>query len=89
MQEKICVDIREYSFDEFIVFWFDREISPDTASLSVWYRTTEIVFDPQKLCGYYVRLFREARFLLDRYTVDQLYQGLPPCRGQGSGSSVR
>jgi hypothetical protein len=68
------VDIRGYSFDQFVAFVFDREIASDSSRS--WYWQIDVSFDPQTLCGYYTQLFRQPEFLRDLYSVDQLEQGV-------------
>src|SRR5690348_2207348 len=75
MGEPIYADISHYSFDEFIVFLFDRDVPADTKKRDPWYWHAEVVFDPQLVCGHYVRLFRQPSFLLEQFSKAQLEQG--------------
>lgn len=87
MRQKGHVDISGLSFDEFVEFLFDRVVPPDSesfASLAAWRETkrwrpwywhTEVTFDLQQVCDYYLQLFREPGFLLERFSRGQLEQG--------------
>jgi hypothetical protein len=75
MDEQASTDISKLSFDEFIAFLFDREVPPDTDKRDPWYWHTEVMFDPEKVCVHYVRLFRKPTFLLERFSKKQLEQG--------------
>ena len=43
--------------------------------LSGIWKTPDVVFAPQQICAYYVRLFRKPEFLLERFSKSQLDQG--------------
>lgn len=76
-------DIRGASFDEFVRFIFDRDApSRDQVVAAVgtdtwqpWYFRIEVICEPREACEYYSRLFLKPRFLLDRFSKDQLEQG--------------
>ena len=84
---RTTVDLRTYSFEEFVAFLFDHEAPVGEMSFSAlaergetskwnpWYRHIDTLFDPQQLCSYYLQLFRNSRFLLNRFSRDQLEQG--------------
>jgi hypothetical protein len=70
------IDISRYSFDEFVTFLFDRDWPPTTvAKFDPWYYHTEVVYPPDLICGYYVRLFQQPQFLLERFSKLQLEEG--------------
>ena len=76
MKERNPVDITKYSFDEFVAFIFDREVSPrKNNKRDPWYWHVDVTFDPKTICGYYVRLFRNPTFLLERFSKSQLEEG--------------
>ncbi len=71
------VDISEYSFEGFVEFLFARGVQPIEDQSNVkkwdpWYKHAEVAFDPQRTCEYYVRLFRQPAFLLERFSKAQL-----------------
>jgi hypothetical protein len=69
------VDITEYSFDQFIDFLFSREITNpdlDLAKPEPWYWHTEVTFDPNEVCEFYIQLFRKPEFLSERFSKLQL-----------------
>jgi hypothetical protein len=68
------VDISQFSFDEFVSFLFDRDWPPTTARFDPWYWHTEVTYAPDLICSYYVRLFRQPHFLLERFSKPQLEQ---------------
>jgi hypothetical protein len=50
-------------------------VPPKKTKYNPWYWNTEVTFDPQRVCDYYVRLFRQPGFLLERFSKGQLEQG--------------
>lgn len=90
MEGFVRIDISRHSFDQFIDFMFDHEVvtrlNHEAAERGEdeqpWYwKLIELVYDPEKVCGYYVRLFREPRFLLQRFSKPQLEQGFWAVQG--------
>ena len=75
MDQATYTDISEFSFEEFVDFLFDRDIPPETEKWNPWYWHAEIMFDPQRVCSYYTKLFRQPRFLLTRFSKTQLDEG--------------
>lgn len=73
--ETQSVDITKYSFDEFVSFLFDRDWPPTTAKFDPWYWHTEVTYTPDLICSYYVRLFQQPQFLLERFSKTQLEEG--------------
>ncbi|MFY9659646.1 MAG: hypothetical protein WAJ97_03430 [Terriglobales bacterium] len=69
------VDISQYSFDEFITFLFDRDWPPETEKFDPWYWHTDVIYAPDLICGYYVRLFQESQFLQERFSKLQIEEG--------------
>jgi hypothetical protein len=68
-------DITRASFDEFISFLFDHDAPPKDQKRDPWYWHIEVTFDSERACQYYQRLFKEPRFLLERFSKAQLEQG--------------
>jgi hypothetical protein len=78
--DKQVVDISQYSFDEFVAFLFERDVQPKEEQShprkwNPWYWHVEVTFDAQRTCDYYVRLFRQPAFLLERFSKAQLEEG--------------
>ncbi len=67
------IDIRDYSFDRFVTFIFDRDASGDSST--DWYWQVNVIFDPQSVCNYYAELFTHPDFLRNVYSKPQLDQG--------------
>lgn len=74
------------SFDEFVNFLFEREEAEDQTFEALcargekhkwkpWYFETKVLFDSRTICSHYQSLFRDARFLLNRFSKAQLDQG--------------
>jgi len=76
MSEREFVDLCQFSFEEFIAFIFDRYIPPKTERWNPWYTHMRAAFDPVRICDYYLRLFKQPRFLLERFSAAQLEVGL-------------
>jgi len=75
MDRQTSIDISKFSFDEFMMFLFDRDVPAETEKRDPWYWHTEVTLDPEQVCIHYVRLFREPKFLLERFSRKQLEQG--------------
>jgi hypothetical protein len=75
MPKPVSVDLSNCSFDEFVSFLFAREAPTDPEADDSWYYHVEVVFDPERICDHYVRLFTAPQFLLDQFSRDQLEQG--------------
>jgi hypothetical protein len=69
------VDLTQSSFDDFIAFLFDRDVSLESQGRDYWYWHVEVEFDAKKIAAYYVQLFRQPEFLLERFTKAQLDEG--------------
>ena len=69
-------DLSEASFEDFVGFLFDHEVGPFP-----WYWRVTVDYDPDSVIGYYTSLFTAPRFLLARFTVDQLEQGFWAMQG--------
>ena len=59
----------DFMFDHYPRFWRDRKVFR-------WDRQAEILFDPQKLLRYYIKLFNEPSFLTNRFSEEQIEQAL-------------
>lgn len=87
MRETVYADIVGCSFEEFVEFLFAREFPAGEESYaalmargepkkwSPWHWWTEVTFDSQQVCLYYDRLFRHPRFLLEKFSKEQLEEG--------------
>jgi hypothetical protein len=65
-------DISEASFDELVSFCFDHPVDPRK---DPWYFDAEVLYDPTRNVKFYIELFHEPRFLLERFSRVQLDQG--------------
>lgn len=75
MNERTDIDLRQFSFDEFIGFLFEREIPPKSEKWDPWYWHVSVLFDPERTCSYYIRLFNEPAFLIEKFSKAQLEEG--------------
>src|SRR5271169_1807918 len=75
MKELIHVDISAYSFEEFISFLFDREVPTDQSKQDPWYYHMTVDFDAVRLCEFYIRLFRNPKFLAEKFSKSQMESG--------------
>lgn len=66
------VDLTDSSFDAFVAFVFDRDVSLESKGEDYWYWHVEVEFDPKKIATFYVQLFDQPEFLLTRFTKAQL-----------------
>jgi hypothetical protein len=69
------VDLTQSSFEDFIAFVFDRDVSLESEGRDYWYWHVEVAFDAKKIAAYHVQLFRQPEFLLERFTEVQLDEG--------------
>lgn len=71
MEQPETRDLKNVSFDEFVSLIFQRDmpVRPDEIGPPF----DEV--DAEKLCAYYVRLFRQPEFLLSRFAKEQLEEG--------------
>jgi hypothetical protein len=69
------VDLTNSSFDDFVAFLFDRDVSLESKGEDYWYWHVEVEFDARQIGAYYVQLFRQPEFLLTRFTKLQLEEG--------------
>jgi len=89
MKEREQIDIRGYSYDEFVSFVFDREIRPREGKYHPWYFDVEVAFDANRLCAFYIRLFRDPNSILAKYSKAQLEQGFWAIHGASFDCSVQ
>jgi hypothetical protein len=82
------VDLTNSSFDDFVAFLFDRDVSLESEGRDYWYWHVEVEFDPKKIGAYYVQLFRQPEFLLTRFTKVQLEEGFWAIQGPNLDCSV-
>ena len=93
MDERTLVDIRQYSFDEFVSFLFARDVQfeaeqSDLNKWDPWDRHIEVIFDSEQVSRHYVRLFTEPGFLLERFSKAQLEDGFWAIQGPNLDCSV-
>ncbi|WP_377301174.1 hypothetical protein [Piscinibacterium candidicorallinum] len=70
-------DLRGWAFDVFVDFIFNRPPVPPAPRNGVepWYYGLSLMFDERELIGQYIRLFSNPKFLIDRFSDDQLESG--------------
>jgi hypothetical protein len=88
VEERKEFDVSEYSFEEFVSFIFAHEPSADWNKQPPWYWSTDVLYDPFKACDYYVQLFRQPLFLLERFSRAQLDQGFWAVHGPNLDCAV-
>jgi hypothetical protein len=88
MEEREQLDISEYSYDEFILFLFAHEVSHDWKKQKPWYWRVDVAYDPQTICAYYIQLFRQPAFLLERFSKAELEQGFWAVHGPNLDCAV-
>jgi len=88
MEPPTPVDLTNFSFDEFVSFLFDRDVSLESEGQDYWYWHVEVEFDAKKICAYYVQLFRQPEFLLSRFTKPQLEEAFWAIEGPNLDCSV-
>lgn len=81
-------DITQYSFDEFVDFLFDRDVPVAREKRNHWYWNTEVTFDPQTVCAYYVHLFKQPDFLAERFSKPQLEEAFWAIPGRNLSCSA-
>ncbi len=89
MKEREQIDISGYSYEEFVAFIFDRVIRADTGKYHPWYFDVEVAFDPNRLCEFYIRLFRTQDFAHAKYSKAQLESGFWAIHGSAFDGSVQ
>jgi hypothetical protein len=67
------VDATQHSFDEFVSFIFEHEITAKNDK--EWYWNTDVTFAYQQICEHYIRLFRKPEVLFGRFPKPQLEEG--------------
>jgi hypothetical protein len=82
------VDLTKSSFDDFVAFLFDRDVSLESGRRDYWYWHVAVEFDGNRIAGYYVQLFRQPEFLLTRFTKLQLEEGFWAIHGPNLDCSV-
>jgi hypothetical protein len=90
MRQKLQADLIPFTFDQFVDFLFARDVHCESDNRrDSWYFNTEVCFDPDRVCGYYVQLFLNSAFLLDRYPRAQLEQGFSAMMVRSLSCSVQ
>jgi hypothetical protein len=89
--ERARIDITECSYAEFVAFIFDREVEFHARGdrFHPWYFDVEVLFNPERVCKYYIRLFRDPDFLIQRFSKAQLEQGFWAIHGDGFDCSTQ
>src|SRR5258708_14285816 len=82
------VDLTNSSFDDFVAFLFDRDVSLESEGQDYWYWHVEVEYDAKKIGAYYVQLFRQPEFPLTRFTKLQLEEGFWAIQGPNLECSV-
>jgi hypothetical protein len=82
------VDLTQSSFEDFIAFLFDRDLSLESEGRDYWYWHVEVEFDAKKIAAYYVQLFRQPEFLRAQFTKAQLEEGFWAIHGPNLDCSV-
>jgi hypothetical protein len=82
------IDLRGCSFDEFVNFLFSRDTPLEGQKRDPWYWHAEADFDPLEICAYYDRLFRQPKFLIERFSKPQLEQAFWAIPGQNLNCSA-
>jgi hypothetical protein len=65
-------DVSEHTFDEFVSLIFALEPSADWNKQKPWYFSLEVIYDPQKICAYYLQLFRSLPFFWNDFRKPRL-----------------
>jgi hypothetical protein len=90
MWQRTEADIRDFSFDQFVDFLFASEVLPNSEDRKLrWYFHTQSTFDSEKVCAYYVQLFRQPSFLLDRFRTGKLTEGFKATQVRSLSCSVK
>jgi hypothetical protein len=87
-QPTTYVDLTNSTFDDFVAFLFDRDVSLESDGQDYWYWHLEVEFNAKMIGAYYVRLFRQPEFLLARFTKLQLEEGFWAIQGPNLDCSV-
>jgi len=89
MGEHQEIDIKSFSYEEFVSFVFDHEVPSGQAKYHPWYFDVEVAFDPGRVCEFYIRLFRNPGFLLEKYSKPQLEKGFWAIHGAAFDCSAQ
>jgi hypothetical protein len=82
------VDLTKSSFEAFVAFLFDRDVSVESEGRDYWYWHVTVEFDAGTIGAYYVQLFRQPEFLLEQFTKAQLEEGFWAIHGPNLDCSV-
>jgi hypothetical protein len=82
------VDLTDASFDAFVAFLFDHDVTLESKGKDYWYWHVGVEFDAKKIAGYYVQLFSQPEFLLTRFTKAQLEEGFWAIHGPNLDCAV-
>ncbi len=88
MEQPTNINLTDFSFDEFVAFLFDRDIPSESANQDPWDWNVHVQFKAEKVCSYYVQLFRQPEFLRTRFTKTQLETGFWAIQGANLDCSV-
>jgi hypothetical protein len=77
------LDLSTFNFDEFVQFFFAREVLPDEQQFDYFYRSPSgkqydgaEASSPRTVVGYLTRLFSEFGLIAPRYSMAQVDQGV-------------
>lgn len=85
------VDLTHYSFEQFVVFLFAREIpetDPESEKRKPWYWNTDVTFIPEQICKYYTQLFQQPGIVAERFSKAHLEEGFWAIQGPNLDCSV-
>jgi hypothetical protein len=82
------VNLTKSSFEDFIAFLFDRDVSLESEGRDYWYWHVAVEFDAKKIASYYVQLFKQPEFLRVQFTKAQLKEGFWAIHGPNLDCSV-
>ena len=86
MKDRRKVDLTAVSFEDFVGFFFSPEVRTEEEKITYeekenWYWGIDDEYVSQTFCAYYIRLFRNPEFLLQRFTNEQLEEGFWAMQG--------
>lgn len=73
----LAYDLLDADFDTYCDFIFDHYVNlPHDFKAKRWDDYAEVIFDPTQLLHFYTELFQAPSILAERYTTDQIIQGM-------------
>jgi hypothetical protein len=82
----LSIDLRGASYEEFVMFVFDHDHTPEDDVDNLWYWKLEedVEIEPRRAIEHLTRVCEQAAALLDSYTVPQIAQGINYLFGAGN-----